>query len=327
VFAVKDEVTLLELSRSICKGADFLLCAQDCDGAWRDFNLRPGRADAWTTAYVGMRLAPLRREGKPDRVAAALASAVQFLHGVRLPHGGWAYNRRCPPDADSTACALLFLGAVAGPIQAKDIAALARFHVDGGGFATYSFGGSEHGWCRPHPEVTATALRALSAALARDHVRIRGGLAWLTARLRPESPCSSYWWLSPHYLAVEVERLRQIFPALPGYPVSATATKHESAFEQALLLEWGLLRRTAPAALWHSALDLVRFQRDDGSWGSSPMLRVPDPRVRALSAISTPCGHTAVDAGRKFTTATVVAALNSTVLRVARGPCDGRFPA
>ena len=70
--------------------------------------------------------------------------------------GGWAYNRACPPDADSTAHALIFLSEP----KPKHIAALARFFQPDGGVRTYAWPPPRHGWGDAHPEVTATALRA-----------------------------------------------------------------------------------------------------------------------------------------------------------------------
>src|SRR5437868_9182698 len=193
-------------------GVRFLLHNQDPDGAWRDFQLRPGRSDAWTTAFVGTRLVPCAHGRLRGPVRKALLAAAEFLRAAREPHGGWAYNWRSPVDADSTACAILFLGALSTPVEPKDYTALARFQLPEGGFATYRFGDARHDWCKAHPEVTVTALRALAPFLPADHVRIRNGLCWLT---HSAPNCSPYWWLSPGYLAIEMERLRRVIPGAP----------------------------------------------------------------------------------------------------------------
>src|SRR5215471_10501013 len=92
------------MSRAIEDALRFLLSAQDADGAWRDFDLPPGAAEAWTTAYAGRCV----REAASEASVTALARARVFLkRQARV--GGWAYNRACPCDADSTAHALIFL--------------------------------------------------------------------------------------------------------------------------------------------------------------------------------------------------------------------------
>jgi hypothetical protein len=276
----------------------FLLAAQDGDGAWRDFNLRPGRADAWTTAYIGLKLIEVRpRDGE---LRHALTRAARFLSHAASPHGGWSYNRTCPPDADSTALALLFLKGMGMTVPMKEVAALARFQVGTGGFATYLFGGSDHGWNKPHVEVTATALRALLEFLPRDHFRIHDGVAWLQKQLRAEEPPKPYWWLSPSYLAVELERLRAA-----GVEVQAPVRYDEdgSVFAQALCLSLETMRHAPPPLLAKKLAMIERLQCRDGSWPASPILRVTDPRA------SEPAGPLAADDRRLFTTATVVAAM------------------
>jgi len=139
------------MRRAIEAALGFLLLAQDADGAWRDFDLRPGAAEAWTTAYVGR---CVRKAASEARVAALARARIFLEREARV--GGWAYNRACPPDADSTAHALIFLSEP----KPKHIAALARFFQPDGGVRTYAWPPPRHGWGDAHPEVTATALRA-----------------------------------------------------------------------------------------------------------------------------------------------------------------------
>jgi len=277
----------------------FLLRNQDADGAWRDFRLRPGRSEAWTTAFVAVRLLSAA-QGKLRRpVESALSLAARFLQNTREPRGGWAYNRRCPADADSTACALLFLKSVSATVLPKDFAALARFQSESGGFATYRFADANHAWCMAHPEVTATSLRALSHFLPPDHFRIRSGIAWLSQHLSHGPGSESYWWLSPRYFALELGDLRRGFPVLA--PRHEQSVRHDGHFDLALALELADCAGMQDARL---AL-LLDAQLDDGGWPSSPVLRVPDPRLRSGDA-SPPV---ATDDRRLVTTVAAVSAL------------------
>ena len=277
----------------------FLLCNQDADGAWRDFRLRPGRSDAWTTAFVALRLFSAARDDLRRRVECSLSRAIDFLQNAREPHGGWAYNRRCPADADSTSCVLLFLHAVSARRYPKDYAALARFQLVNGGFATYRFSDSNHAWCTAHPEVTATSLRALGNFLPKDHFRIRNGIAWLSKYLSRNRNSTSYWWLSPRYLAIEVRELRRAIPALP--PCGEVSVRHRGYFDLALSLELEPSRVPGDERL----AELLATQCGDGGWPSSPILRVPDPRRLSDHTIA----PVATDTSRLMTTAAAVSAL------------------
>jgi hypothetical protein len=289
--------------RQLEAGVRFLLRSQDRDGAWRDFQLRPGRSDAWTTAFIATRLISAVHGTLRQPVLRALLGAAEFLQGAREPHGGWAYNRRCPTDADSTACAILFLNAVSAPVHPKDYAALGRFQLSAGGFATYRFGGSGHAWCTAHPEVTATALRALAQYLSPDHFRVSTGLDWLSKQLAEEGTRSPYWWLSQHYFMIEAERLRHVFPALPvcGEPKPG---QFGGCFDLALRLEGANLRQSVGPAREIFAR-LLMLQQSDGGWPSSPVLRIPD------AGRQTGEEHHAADDRRLLTTATAIAALRT----------------
>jgi hypothetical protein len=284
---------------AIDRAVGFLLAAQDADGAWRDFNLLPGQAEAWTTAYVGQRLLTILGPRHP-----ALAAAVRFLERAHEPGGGWGYNRRCPPDADSTAVAILFLETAGAPAAPVDFAALARFQHESGGFRTYQRK-IDDGWGLPHPEVTATALRALSLRLPSDHHRIRSGLAWLERRLSERA--AAYWWPSPLYLALEVERLRSRFPQLS--PPAMAAPTAEIAFERALACERALLRREGSASAHARAL--LALQSADGGWPSTPILRVTDRRARDGAEPPALASPVRADHRRSFVTATALSAVTA----------------
>jgi hypothetical protein len=256
-------------------GLGFLLSRQDSDGAWRDFPLPPGLSCCWTTAYILCRLREAAAIVGVD-ARAAVDGAVEHLLRHARP-GGWGFNPSCPPDADSTAHALLALPSA----EPKHAAALARHFLPEGGARTYFWPQPGHVWAGPHPDVTATALRALRRWLKPDHALVRTGLPWLAGQ------DDAFWWTAPHYLRLEKLRL--------GLPASF-APCSTSAFDAALALECAVLTgAAAPVA------PLLGLQSNDGGWPSASALRLP-AKTGAETKIYT-------DAKRLFTTATVLSAL------------------
>lgn len=293
------------------KAVTFLIERQSGDGAWRDFQLKPGRSDAWVTAYVGLRL--LRAETcAPDaEMRPALAAATRYLEGARHRDGGWGYNGKSPPDADSTAQSILFLRAGFGAVTLADYAALARFQLRDGAFATYRRGDGRDGWCRGHPDVTAVALRAMAGMLRPDHVRLRRGYARLAGYLARKNALASYWWPSPFYLAREVLVLACDAGAPPLAVPRLEMPPNGSSFEQALACDVAF-RRESPRPAADSALrQLCSQQLNDGSWPSTPILRVVNPRSKRLYDRAFCRSPVVCDDRRMFTTATVVSALVS----------------
>jgi hypothetical protein len=295
--------------RAIARATDFLLRQQSDDGAWRDFRVRPGRSDAWVTAYVGAQLLTVAQPRSSGAYTRAIVAAVSFLEHARNADGGWGYNANCPPDADSTARTLLFLRAAGVEVRLRDHANLTRFALRDGTFATYRSADARGGWCRGHPDVTAVALRALSHVLSPNHALMRRGRARLDAYLRRRGAFASYWWTTPFYLAREAalffETLANV-PAiewpLPAVPLGA------GYFERALACEVAIVQHDTITASRYTR-QLVVGQRDDGSWLSSPILRVVDPRSRSNRDAYYKRSPIVADDRAIFTTATVLGAL------------------
>lgn len=266
----------VRLPDAIHGGLRFLLSRQDADGAWRDFPMPPGLSCCWTTAYVLQRV---RQAAAivPCDARSALDGGVAHLRCHARPDG-WGFNLDCAPDADSTAHALLALPCV----EAKHAAALARFFLPENGARTYLWPPSGHIWSGPHPDVTATALRALRAWVRDDHTLMRGGLSWLSTQ------DAAFWWTTPRYLDLEKLRL--------GMTTTRSAAGATSAFEAALALECAIL--TGAEAPFEA---LLSRQLSDGSWDSAPVLRLPN-RNDAKTLVY-------ADQHRLFTTATVLSAL------------------
>jgi len=266
----------MKLADAIDGGLRFLLSRQDADGAWRDFPMPPGLACCWTTAYVLSRVREAAAIAACDARAALDDGVAHLRRHARAD--GWGFNLDCPPDADSTAHALMALPCP----EAKHAAALARFFLPEGGARTYLWPPSGHPWSGPHADVTATALRALRAWLRDDHALLRAGLAWRSAQ------DAAFWWTTPRYLELEKVRL-----GLTPAPSSAGPT---SAFEAALALECALL--TGAEAPFEA---LIGRQLSDGSWEGAATLRLPGVNGAKTRLYA--------DQERLFTTATVLSAL------------------
>lgn len=318
-------------------GTRFLLTLQGDDGLWRDFRTPAGEASEWPTGFVGAALQLAAAE------TSALERAAETLVANQNVDGGWGYHEHVPSDADSTSCVLLFLASVGGRGSTCRRAAscLARHQrSESGGIATYrepgpirSFMGVGrwmrfNGWCRPHTEVTATAVRAL-ASLAQDsyEAEISAGWRYVRARQCADGSWSSYWWTSPHYSTLQAVELalsmgdhdavaRAAEWAIRGqaddggWSAPGAAT---SAFATALSLSVLLRARASREPVERAISRLVALQQEDGGWPSHPIMRIPLPgdvdpdRRRRLVDLGR--GIVVQDQHRTFTSAVCVAAL------------------
>jgi squalene cyclase len=296
------------------RGVRFLLARQGSDGLWRDFSTPAGEASEWPTGFIGAAL----RLAAAD--AGALGRAADALVARQNEDGGWGYHEDVPTDADSTACALLFLALMGhgGSACGRAASCLASHQRQDGGIATYREPGpirrfmgvgrwmSFRGWCRPQTEVTATAGRALDgtpeAAAAWRYVR---------SRQRRDGSWSSYWWTSPHYAtlqAVELALRQGDCDAVRRAAEWASRTHDEhGAFATALSLS--ILRRGGAGGqpVERALARLAALQEDDGGWPSEPIMRIPypcdvDPDKRRR-------GLVVRDQHRTFTSAACIAAL------------------
>jgi squalene-hopene/tetraprenyl-beta-curcumene cyclase len=320
------------------RGIRFLLAGQGGDGLWRDFLTPAGEASQWPTGFIASAL------HLADAPATPLLRAADALVTQQNEDGGWGYNETVPTDADSTACALLFLACIGDRASACRRAAscLARHQRSGdaGGVATYRepdairrFMGVGRwmrfrGWCAPHVEVTAVAGRALAMLGPAD----RGGgaeAAWryVRSQQRGDGSWGSYWWASPHYATLQAVGLGVLLDdreavgraadwALRtqtgdgGWSAPDAAT---SAFATALSLSVLLHAGATGRAVERARSRLAALQDDDGGWASHPIMRIPlpgdaQPDRRRLWRLAGR-GFVVRDHRRMFTSAACVAAL------------------
>ncbi len=295
----------------------FLENQQSSDGLWRDFVTLAGESSEWVGAFV---LHALRLI---DPTHPSISTGVRALLRHQRPCGGWGYNASVPPDADSTAWALLAMAGAAEPnVAAIDRARqylLAHQHHSGG-FSTYlpSDGIDRYldvpdptfttGWCLPHTCLTGSAIQALVAhGEASSSASIRTGIAYLKRAQEPAGTWDSYWWRGfsyPTYQALAALALERGTEAPRRTKCAATlietqhtdgswndaggqkGTPFATAFGLLSLLTATQVPGRHLAESSHAACAwLVNQQRDDGSWRTAPTLRIPAPNNLVPTAI------------------------------------------
>jgi hypothetical protein len=288
------------------RGVEYLCRRQHPDGFWTEWALPPGESRAWTTAYIGWKLASLPPDLMP---AQALSRAADWLGAARFADGGWGYGPGTGPDADSTALAQLFL--VSQGCHPPSVLRLLLAHQQSdGGFATYTRAWNHGAWTLSQPEVTATVLLALLDE-APAFEPVAAAIRYLRAHRRVDGLWPSYWWTSPLYATdVALAGLGETAAVEPERVAAAVRdVATPTAFD--LALQVSCLRRLGDAAgATASAMALTARQLADGSWPSGPVLRLTHRHVTAPWQASD-AGPVFPDPHRLFATATAVAALAS----------------
>lgn len=332
--------------QSALSSAIAFLLTQHRNSGWADFNTPVGRSNQWVKAYVARSLL-----NTPDALGVLESSAVELIKEQRR-NGGWGYNQHVPADADSTAIVLDFLTGFeesgATPVVRKKYTKslrraadfLCRHQLHDGGIATYrntlrlrlvmrAFKVGFGGWTQSHTCVTAAAIKALQRLDDRHYaVNIRRGTDYLQRSVDKSTGLwSGYWWQGPYYpsamalpLVSEVQQDKQLLETLIQNIKSLQLASGAwgsggtgSVFMTALVLSMfedlneGNLPCVEKAWQW-----LFQSQNHDGSWPSSPIMRIPAPdechpeddmpwRIDGLGT-----GVLIGDHCRLFTTATVI---------------------
>jgi hypothetical protein len=299
------------LERALTDGLTFILAGQSREGSWIDWELPPGPASLWTTAYIGYRFRLLSGHFR-QMMSGAVTSAAHWLLDSEFEGGGWGYNDRLPPDGDSTALAIAFLSAEHAPVTRQSYAKLREFQRADGGFATYS---EDYGsWGVSHPDVTPMAVLALLSRYPRGHQSIESGIRYAQSRATADGLWHSFWWTSGLYsteLNLSLAKQAGIRQDWTRSRNSLCAFWPSNAFELSLFLSALLDTGCDPEceSVYAVSQRLLREQTSDGSWVSEPILRVTrqncfEPWNEAMP------GPVFADPNRLFTSATVVGALS-----------------
>ena len=295
-----------ELRRAVAQGLRFLRRHQDLDGHWRDYELEPGRSEAWVTAYTGLAVWSGRRPG------AAVRRAADALLRTRREEG-WGYNSRTACDADSTSWSIRFLARTNALDGIAIAPLLAMYATPSDTFRTFRSPERFGTWAGEHDEVTPLAGLALVAA--GEHslaARVRDAVlrTW-----RTKEEWVPFWWATPAYASAQN---LEFLAATGGIPEDVAAGESArllcrrpagSAIETTQVLAMALLLGLREAACEACQL-LLRAQWPDGGWPPSPALLVPEQQ----HDLSVPPQHFADDR-RIFGTAAAVVALRLTYYR------------
>ncbi|MFA5022539.1 MAG: hypothetical protein WC508_05695 [Patescibacteria group bacterium] len=245
----------MRYSDNVEGGTSYLL-SQVTDGLCPEFHeFSHGFSQAWTASCAGSTFAEF---------GAVPPEMLDAIMSLRHKCGGWSYNQKVSPDADTTLRVLQFISKIGFSNQAIITAAqkfvIAHQQPDGG-IATYlptmltAMGYPTGGWTISHPCVTALAINILPDCLARKK-------AWryLTNRLVTGN-AQAYWWRTPWYVRAEIGWIGNDYVRTDSVEISL-----------ALILK-AKLKMTDRNLLAR----LLRLQLDDGSFPSSQMFRVPRP--------------------------------------------------
>lgn len=272
----------------IDQGELFLTKSQWPDGSWRDYNLKPGPSEAWTTAVVGLTLA-----GAPSGPSyfPVLRTAARKLHALVNPYG-WGYNGESVADADSTAWALRYLAAVEGVPFPAAIGMLERYLDEKGEVHTFLTSDSDS-WGEAHPDVTPVVGLALIALGANKDLVDRLRRAVLSAR-NSNGTWSAFWWSVESYSNA---RCVEFLEASGRIPIQVAKdircwldkTSAEASFDIAQRLTLATSLEGANSYFTQNLIELLcGMQLSDGSWPPSKVLTLPphdtnDGKVHTVS--------------------------------------------
>lgn len=257
-----------EVRHAIARGLRFLRRHQDQDGHFRDYELEPGRSDAWVTAYTGLALSLGRR-----RCASATRAADALLRTRREP--GWGYNSRTACDADSTSWSIRFLARMNALDGIAVAPLLARYATPADTFRTYSSPERFGTWAGEHDEVTP--LAGLAFVAAREHAfaaRVRDAVlrTW-----RTKGEWAPYWWAMAAYASAQNLEFLAATGGIPEDVAAGESTRllrggpSGSVFETTQWLAIASQLGLSEAA--HNACEaLLRAQSPDGAWPASPVM-------------------------------------------------------
>lgn len=252
------------MNSQIENAVSFLLSQQDSDGYWRDYNLEPGRSEAWTTACAG--LAIIKAYGKcseTDRAVKALLSAIR--------KNGWGYNSHTACDADTTSWVIRFLSSAdaMGKIDSESL--LGDYISYQGRVRTFSSQIPFGSWAEEHDEVApVTGIALHSAGRASRFAPIRECIL-------KSNGWQPFWWKCYSYVCAQSLEFLFLSGGIPD-----KIKKRETEILKNLPAEpssvFDLAQRLSCSYYLGGGLQydtLLRMQKPDGSWDSSGELFVP----------------------------------------------------
>lgn len=244
------------IKESVEQGKEYLL-SKVANGLCPEFHqLKHGPSWAWTTACVGSTLWEFK---------VIVEEMIDVVLSLQDKNGGWSYNLKSAPDADSTLRVIQFLIKI-GFRNKQTLMKAEKFVLlhqqPDGGFATYlpemadTMGyPTANGWTSSHPCVTSLAIN-----LIRDNKARRKARQFLEARLKA-GDTRSYWWRTPLYILYETGRQGKIIPSQDPVEISLH-----------LLLD---AKNKIPDQI--GVEKLCCLQQDNGSFPPSRQFQIPRP--------------------------------------------------
>lgn len=249
---------------NVKQAASFLASRQDNDGYWRDYQLEPGRSDAWITATVGFALFKVRG------LCKEVKKAVHVLRSTVRP-GGWGYNSSTACDADTTSWAILFLSSARAleGINASDL--LTKYITSSGGVHTFPTLKHFGSWAKEHDDVAPNVGMALLSIGEVTQIKK------LRKRILERPVWESFWWQCYSYVCAQSLEFLSLSGGIPEEIIKRERIKIEclsSAPSSILDLSQRLLINTyLELNVGHN--ELPDLQLKDGGWSSSAELLGP----------------------------------------------------
>ncbi len=264
-----------------------------------DFGLRHGDSTGWATAYIARLMYQIDSE-KSD-------SNPEVLFELQNSDGGWGYNNSVPSDADSTANALIFLkqnGLDGEERYSKAISYLKKYQHENGGISTYTqedlknMGYEGEGWSAPHVCVTALVAEVLEGEEREK------AFSFLQNQRKPDGSFPAYWWASDIYATYQAMKILGGDSKMMEYFESV---EYDNVFDLSMKIQ-GLTDLNLDTKKLVG--ELLSRQQRDGSWPSSPILKIPRPDIKPGEVtIDT---EVVVDKNRLFSTVNALLALHMT---------------
>lgn len=302
------------LDLTIENATDFVLASRNSDSMWYNFLTRyHGESADWVSSFVALNL--LESDVDKD----VLSSTVDSILERQRENGGFSYNHKIVPDADSTAFAILLLSQFdyeQEVSKAKEF--LSSHQQPDGSFSTYSEDAirnyfritsdmSVEGWCSGTSDITLSALRVFP--------NNKSAIDYLVKNQDVQGFWRSYWWSSDVYstaygamtlnnigLESEAENARQWLADSENIP--------NQPFYLALSIQ-ALSLDDSSSEIVNERVDiLLASQMADGSWATQPKLQFPIPGNKEPWNNPERWREDTRDQNRIFTTSTCLKALS-----------------
>ena len=296
----------MSFGNAVEKAVDFIVAAQQ-QGQWKDYDLPVGVSTEWVTGFIGWTLADVGIHWQQNKAENAAHLAAQWLNEHRSYPIGWGYNAHTGPDSDSTACVIALMDALDYPVHHDDRQFLRDAWRETAGFTTYVEG--DGAWSESHLDILWPALK--SAQLDAPEKRWQSLHDRLHANFNSCTGWEGYWWSGPWYCTYHLlmashwhgEKNRFIVTPEPG-PLPVHSYSSAGWVAGSLMLSG---HSSAGIELFQQ---IITKQRADGSWDSSPDLRVTNPAI-SIPDDSPQSGQLYADENRLMTTASILQALCS----------------